>query len=92
MHSILFLPAFVALPKPLGRLADLAQSPVILVLWGVALLLLIALPLLYSRLRRRKVRRVYPLNPLDLATLSEPKPEDQQSERYRQQNLAEATR
>lgn len=92
MHAILFLPTFVVLPKPLGRLLDLAQSPVILVLWGVALLLLIALPLLYSRLRRRKVRRVYALNPLDLRTLSEPKPENQQSERYRQQNLAEATR
>ena len=85
----LFLATTFALPKPLGRLADLIESPWLLALWGIALLLLFSLPFLYGRLRRRKVRRSYPRNPLEASPAQQPQ---QKESEYRDENLAEAFR
>ena len=55
----------LSLPKPLARVADIAQNPLLLALWGLALLMLLSLPFFYVRIRRRKIRRSYPRNPLE---------------------------
>lgn len=90
-----FVPAFflLAMPRPLSRLEDLLSSPVLLAAWGIALLLILALPVLMLRLRRRRVRRTYPLNPLAVAENSSAQQQaNGEDDEYREQDLAEATR
>lgn len=93
MHS--FLPAFFLIgSNSLSRFEDLLNSPLLLGAWGLALLLMLLLPALVLRLRRRRVRRTYQLNPLAVPdeTAGGQHQTEGEDDEYRQQRLAEATR
>lgn len=86
---LLILSTVTFVPRPFGRVLDLAENPALMALWGIALLLLLALPLIYSRLRRRKVRRSYSRNPLEGST---PKQEQKKQDSGGGKDLAEVLR